>query len=305
MKVVSLQLPSGPSMERLPLPFSPTELLWRYPLPWAPPPPSPLGDTKAQLPAGLPPEPRLWTREDVIVFLKWCEREFDLPKFDVDLFQMNGECYFMHKIPLFVSRFICNKISTIFFYFFAGKALCLLTKTDLGERCPGAGDVLHNVLQMLVRDACLLGRVPSSPVTPTARAAPYPPSPHSHPPTPTWTVDGFHHFHGAVAASAQPNSVTLSPAPSVDSSGSPQRGESMTYAPAYAPPAPINAQTSSGSNQSDSDEDAQFAQAPRSPKEVAQNSPAPQTHVVPQHTHYRVQHREFFPNDMPESNTSK
>lgn len=90
MKVVSLQLPSGPSMERLPLPFSPTELLWRYPLPWAPPPPSPLGDTKAQLPAGLPPEPRLWTREDVAVFLKWCEREFDLPNFDMDLFQMNG-----------------------------------------------------------------------------------------------------------------------------------------------------------------------------------------------------------------------
>lgn len=90
MKVVSLQLPSGPSMERLPLPFSPTELLWRYPLPWAPPPPSPLGDTKAQLPASLPPEPRLWTREDVAVFLKWCEREFDLPNFDMDLFQMNG-----------------------------------------------------------------------------------------------------------------------------------------------------------------------------------------------------------------------
>lgn len=90
MKVVSLQLPSGPSMERLPLPFSPTELLWRYPLPWAPPPPSPLSDTKAQLPAGLPPEPRLWTREDVAVFLKWCEREFDLPNFDMDLFQMNG-----------------------------------------------------------------------------------------------------------------------------------------------------------------------------------------------------------------------
>lgn len=91
MKVVSLQLPSGPSMERLPLPFSPTELLWRYPLPWAPPPPSPLGDAKAQLPAGLPPEPRLWTREDVSVFLKWCEREFDLPNFDMDLFQMNGK----------------------------------------------------------------------------------------------------------------------------------------------------------------------------------------------------------------------
>ncbi|XP_038213092.1 ets DNA-binding protein pokkuri [Zerene cesonia] len=273
MKVVSLQLPSGPSMERLPLPFSPTELLWRYPLPWAPPPLSPLGDTKAQLPSGLPPEPRLWTREDVAVFLKWCEREFDLPNFDMDLFQMNG------------------------------KALCLLTKTDLGERCPGAGDVLHNVLQMLVRDAALLGRVPSSPVTPTARSAPYPPSPHSHPPTPTWAVaDGFHHFHSAAAASAQPNSVTLSPAPSVDSSGSPQRGETMSYAPSYAPQVPT--QTSSGSNQSDSDEEAKFAPPPHSPKETSLPSPAPQTHAAPQHSHFRTQHREFFPNDMPESNTN-
>lgn len=191
-------------------------------------------------------------------------------------------------------------------YLHTGKALCLLTKTDLGERCPGAGDVLHNVLQMLVRDAALLGRVPSSPVTPTARAAPYPPSPHSHPPTPTWAVDGFHHFHSAAAAAAaQPNSVTLSPAPSVDSSGSPQRGETVTYAPTYAPPVPANAQVaSSGSNQSDSDEEAHFAQTPRSPKETGPLvSPAPQSHLVV--SHYRTQHREFFPSDIPESNTSK
>lgn len=277
MKVVSLQLPSGPSMERLPLPFSPTELLWRYPLPWAPPPPSPspLGDAKAQLPAGLPPEPRLWTREDVSLFLKWCEREFDLPNFDMDLFQMNG------------------------------KALCLLTKTDLGERCPGAGDVLHNVLQMLVRDAALLGRVPSSPVTPTARAAPYPPSPHSHPPTPTWSVDGFHHFHSAAAAAAAPNSVTLSPAPSVDSSGSPQRGETVNYASAYAPPAPAtSALASSGSNHSDSDEDGQYGGPPRSPKDAPMANIAPAIHAAPQHSHYRAQHREFFPSDMPEPNTN-
>lgn len=104
MKVVSLQLPSGPSMERLPLPFSPTELLWRYPLPWAPPPPSPLGDAKAQLPAGLPPEPRLWTREDVAVFLKWCEREFDLPNFDMDLFQMNGKLMLLLYIDTYAYK---------------------------------------------------------------------------------------------------------------------------------------------------------------------------------------------------------
>lgn len=159
---------------------------------------------------------------------------------------------------------------------------------------------------MLVRDAALLGRVPSSPVTPTARAAPYPPSPHSHPPTPTWAVDSFHHFHSAAAAAAQPNSVTLSPAPSIDSSGSPQRGETLGYASAYAPPVPVSAQAaSSGSNHSDSDEENHFAPPPRSPKETSLPSPAPQTHSAPQHTHYRAQHREFFPNDMPESNTSK
>lgn len=158
---------------------------------------------------------------------------------------------------------------------------------------------------MLVRDAALLGRVPSSPVTPTARAAPYPPSPHSHPPTPTWAVDGFHHFHSSAAAAVQPNSVTLSPAPSVDSSGSPQRGETMSYTPAYAPSVQNSAQApSSGSNHSDSDEDAQFP-PPRSPKETSLSSSVPQNHVPQQNTHYRTQHREFFPNDMPESNTSK
>lgn len=122
MKVVSLQLPSGPSMERLPLPFSPTELLWRYPLPWAPPPPSPLGDTKAQLPAGLPPEPRLWTREDVAVFLKWCEREFDLPNFDMDLFQMNGMQIVLrnnkiyHKKLIILQKWRHSQIVNLFLY---------------------------------------------------------------------------------------------------------------------------------------------------------------------------------------------
>lgn len=48
--------------------------------------------------------------------------------------------------------------------------MCLLTKNDLSERCPGAGDVLYNALQMLVRDAALLQRcLPGSPVTPTSR----------------------------------------------------------------------------------------------------------------------------------------
>ncbi len=38
-------------------------------------------------------DPRLWNKEDVLAFLRWCEIEFDLPHFDVDLFQMNGKYY--------------------------------------------------------------------------------------------------------------------------------------------------------------------------------------------------------------------
>ena len=36
------------------------------------------------------PDPRTWGREDVVTFLRWCEREFDLPGLDLDKFQMNG-----------------------------------------------------------------------------------------------------------------------------------------------------------------------------------------------------------------------
>ncbi|XP_049534791.1 ets DNA-binding protein pokkuri isoform X1 [Anopheles darlingi] len=189
-------------MKLLPIPLSPlnappplglwnSELLWRYP----PAPPSPLADLKTQLPPQLNTDPRIWGRDEVVVFLRFCEREFDLPKFDLDLFQMNG------------------------------KALCVLTKNDLAERSPGAGDVLHNVLQMLIRDAQTLHRhLPSSPVTPTGR---YPLSPHSHPPTPNWSAlappdSPFFHSSHLQQFMAASNSVTLSPAPSIDSqAGSP------------------------------------------------------------------------------------
>uniref|UniRef100_T1H4E5 PNT domain-containing protein n=1 Tax=Megaselia scalaris TaxID=36166 RepID=T1H4E5_MEGSC len=160
------------------------DVWWRHPQAM----PSPLVELKTQLPPQLPSDPRLWNREDVSVFLRFCEREFDLPKFEYDLFQMNG------------------------------KALCLLTRQDLGERCPGAGDVLHNVLQMLMRESQMMHRhLPNSPVTPTSR---YPLSPHSHPPTPTWSSlvppdSPFHNAH--MHQFMPPNSVTLSPAPSIDS----------------------------------------------------------------------------------------
>lgn len=114
-------------------------------------------------------DPRIWTKEDVTAFIQWAEIEFDLPRFDTELFQMNG------------------------------KALCLLTKQDLGERCPGAGDLLYNVLQLLRRGGDMIGtgsagHMPSSPVA-------------SHFPfSPTWCLPP-----------APSSPVVLSPAPSIDS----------------------------------------------------------------------------------------
>lgn len=174
------------------------DMLWRNPYASS----ASMNDLKTTLPAQLPTDPRLWGREDVGVFLRFCEREFDLTKFEMDLFQMNG------------------------------KALCLLTKTDLAKRIPGAGDILHNILDMLVRDAQMLHRhLPNSPITPTSRFLPSSPAHNSHPPTPNWSQlappdSPFHsaHLQHFIANS---NSVTLSPAPSVDSQvGSPpQNGQ--------------------------------------------------------------------------------
>ncbi|XP_011502132.1 PREDICTED: ets DNA-binding protein pokkuri [Ceratosolen solmsi marchali] len=269
------------------LPFSPTDLLWRYGpamtfSPTAHPPPSPLLDFKTHLPTTLASDPRLWSREDVAAFLRWAEREFDLPQFDMDMFQMNG------------------------------KALCLLTKSDLGERCPGAGDVLHNVLGMLARDFNQLQRcLPGSPVTPTrATAAAYPLSPHSHPPTPTW-VDSPYAANLASLMSA--NSVTLSPAPSVDSqAGSPGHAS--------------NDNNQGQLYKSDSDEDNQQGSAspPATPTALAaqrlsevcvkdQPSPTLPPQMMPltpgafrpagQQAIGNAA-REFFPSDSPEPNTN-
>lgn len=87
-------IPTGSSMDRIPLPLHFTsDLLWRYPLgfpPIAQPPSSPLNDYKSQLPNSLASDPRVWSRDDVIIFLRWAEREFDLQPIDMDMFQMNG-----------------------------------------------------------------------------------------------------------------------------------------------------------------------------------------------------------------------
>lgn len=202
--------------------------------------------------------------------------------------------------------------------------MCLLTRSDLSERAPGSGDVLHNVLQLLVRDANTLQRcLPSSPVTPTSRHG-YPMSPHSHPSTPNWNIlaqtnsDTFHPNPAAIAAHfmAQNNSVTLSPAPSLDSqAGSPQHAENPQNF-GHSIFGSSSGSNGTGSNQSDSDEDnynenknlhnsppntpSAYALAPpplpyvppRSPKDAA-SSPSFKTG------------REFFPNENNEPNTSK
>ncbi|XP_043472051.1 ets DNA-binding protein pokkuri isoform X2 [Leptopilina heterotoma] len=219
----------------------------------------------------MSPDPRCWSRDDVATFLRWAEREFDLPIIDMDMFQMNG------------------------------KALCLLTKSDLGERCPGAGDVIHNVLSMLTREynqRCL----PSSPVTPTRPSA-YPLSPHSHPPTPTW-VDNPYAANFASLMSA--NSVTLSPAPSIDSqAGSPGHAESNhtqlyksdsdedNHQGSSSPPATPTALTA----QRLSEVCVKDQPSPTLPPQMMPLTPGafrPAGNVA----------REFFPNDSPEPNTN-
>lgn len=232
MKLLPIPLP--PLGAPPPLGMWSSDFLWRYPAP-----PSPLAELKTQLPPQLSADPRLWNREDVAMFLQFCEREFDLPKFDLDLFQMNG------------------------------KALCLLTKNDLAERIPGAGDVLHNVLQMLIRELHMLHKhLPSSPVTPTSR---YPFSPHSQPPTPNWSAlappdSPFHAAH--IQHLMQSNSVTLSPAPSIDSQG--------RSPPQHQDPNQVTfVQNNSSSNQSDSDEDSYLDKPQPQPQmsEPQQSSP--------------------------------
>ena len=90
MKVPPITLNGGPPANGgPPLPFSP-EFLWRYPNPFAlQPPPSPL-ESQIKLPSGLGHDPKCWSRDDVSVFMRHCEREYDLEKIDMEKFQMNG-----------------------------------------------------------------------------------------------------------------------------------------------------------------------------------------------------------------------
>ncbi|XP_038068891.1 uncharacterized protein LOC119738174 [Patiria miniata] len=65
--------------------------------------------------------PLSWSKEEVEDWLKWCVQEFSLGGVELRRFSMNG------------------------------KALCLLTKEGFQHRAPYAGDVLHDLLQKLLR----------------------------------------------------------------------------------------------------------------------------------------------------------
>ncbi|NXM01458.1 ETV7 factor, partial [Tyrannus savana] len=61
-------------------------------------------------------QPSLWSKDDVIHWLRWAEREYSLRQTDESKFEMNG------------------------------KALCILTKEDFRHRAPSSGDVLYEIL---------------------------------------------------------------------------------------------------------------------------------------------------------------
>ena len=136
-----------------------------------------------------------------------------------------------------------------------GKALCFLSKNDLAERCSGAGDVIHNILQMLLREAS--STFPTSPLTPRPPGLMTPTSPspfHGH--WPLLNSSASETFPNLSHLISQTNSVTLSPAPSLDSTsgGSPKReGQASAQQPLYLPPhLQINtpSQINGGSNNS-------------------------------------------------------
>ena len=179
--------------------------------------------------------------------------------------------------------------------------MCFLSKTDLAERCSGAGDVIHNILQMLLRESSCF--TPSSPLTPRAPGLMTPTSPSpfgSH--WPLLNSSASETFPNLSHLISQTNSVTLSPAPSVDSVNgcSPKQEGAVAVPPLYIPPhlqIPQNltsgessaagshskivshqvaAGTSNGSSHSDSEDSMQDSQ--RSPRGSATpTAPAPRS----------------------------
>ncbi|XP_066456203.1 transcription factor ETV7-like isoform X2 [Eleutherodactylus coqui] len=72
-----------------------------------------------KVPGSLRIHPSLWSKDDVIEWLRWAEEEYSLKKTDDSKFLMNG------------------------------RALCILTKTDFIARSASSGDVLYELLQCI------------------------------------------------------------------------------------------------------------------------------------------------------------
>uniref|UniRef100_A0A8D0Y2J2 ETS variant transcription factor 7 n=2 Tax=Sus scrofa TaxID=9823 RepID=A0A8D0Y2J2_PIG len=72
-----------------------------------------------KLPGRLRIQPVLWSREDVLHWLRWAEQEYSLQHTGEHSFEMNG------------------------------RALCILTKDDFRLRAPASGDVLYELLQYI------------------------------------------------------------------------------------------------------------------------------------------------------------
>ncbi|XP_064328368.1 transcription factor ETV7 isoform X1 [Phalacrocorax carbo] len=72
-----------------------------------------------KLPGRLRIQPSLWSKDDVIHWLRWAEKEYSLRQTDESKFEMNG------------------------------KALCILTKDDFRYRAPSSGDVLYEILHYI------------------------------------------------------------------------------------------------------------------------------------------------------------
>uniref|UniRef100_A0A8D2MAA0 Transcription factor ETV6 n=1 Tax=Zonotrichia albicollis TaxID=44394 RepID=A0A8D2MAA0_ZONAL len=82
--------------------------------------PSPINTGQIfRLPGRLRIQPSLWSKDDVIHWLRWAEREYSLRPTEQSRFEMNG------------------------------KALCILTKEDFRHRAPSSGDVLYEILQFI------------------------------------------------------------------------------------------------------------------------------------------------------------
>ncbi|XP_077337742.1 transcription factor ETV7-like isoform X1 [Lithobates pipiens] len=72
-----------------------------------------------KVPGSLRIHPSLWSKEDIIHWLRWAEEEYSLDKTDD-------------------AKFILN-----------GRALCILTKEDFKSRSPSSGDVLYELLRCI------------------------------------------------------------------------------------------------------------------------------------------------------------